>query len=118
MSVQFTVFSPTSGQILRSGRAPSVAHAMAQPEQSEDVLIGVRGSDTTQYVLDGALADRPTIPDLNTIPPSTQVTINGTSHGVCDDGFLELETDIPGTYTVRLDPPFPYQPYETDVVIP
>lgn len=113
MSVFYTAFA-TDGRVLKSGKAPSEAAARLQ---GEHVIVGVQGHDVTQYVIDGALADRPAIPDFNSVPAGTRVFVDDADHGLCNDGVVEIATDIPGTYRVRLEPPFPHQTLETDVVI-
>lgn len=56
--ILYTVYDPTTGEVLRSGSAPSQDAALLQ---GDDVLLGVAGDDVTQYVLDGVLTTRPTL---------------------------------------------------------
>ncbi|MEX2480189.1 MAG: hypothetical protein WD928_04940 [Gammaproteobacteria bacterium] len=93
-----------------------------QARAGQSVLVGVGCDDLTEYVVnpgteDAAPATRPTIADLSTVPEGTRVFVNDIDHGVCDDGKVEIESGIPGTYRVRLDPPFPWQPFEAEVVV-
>lgn len=116
MSVPFTVHG-AGGAILRSGSAPSEAAALLQ---GGNVLLGQAGSDETQYVLDGALELRPAIADLDNVPAGTVVFVDGAEMLTVPEGdpVVAIAGDVPGTYRVRLEPPFPWRPYETDVAIP
>lgn len=124
MSYDYTTYDPATGRILRVGTTDALAWAMEQAEHVVDgdpcILLGEQGDRETEMIDVAARArvPRPTIPDLATVPPGTQVFVDGADHGICDDGTVEIASDVPGTYRVRLEPPFPHQPFETDVTIP
>lgn len=93
------------------------ARNLEDPEPVEPVPPGPMPEKPAPLDAASFLVDRPKITDLNTVPAGTQVIIDNVDHGICDDGLVEIETDIAGTYKIRLNPPFPFQPYEEDVVI-
>lgn len=113
--MDFTVHN-AAGEIQKSGSVP-YEDVQAQAGPGETVLEGVRADDLTQYVADGEIVERPAIAGLDQVPEGTRVFVDGVDQGVCNDGAVEIETDIVGVYRVRLVPPFPYQPFETEVTI-
>lgn len=123
MNIKYTVYEDATGRILRSGTGPEDA-ALDQAETGQSVIIGEAGNDETQFVeiIDGnyVMTDRPVVADLNNVPEGTVVYVNSENQGTtpAGDPVVEVEADVAGTYQVRLEPPFPYQIYTEDVVIP
>lgn len=71
------------------------------------------GTYNTHYVLNGQIAERPTIQATVTgsvisgLPVPCEITIEGQTYE-CTDGTAEIETNVPGTYKVQVKA-WPYQ---------
>lgn len=115
-----TVYANTTGQILRNVDAPPDL-AQMQAGAGESLIAG-RADDLTQYVNGGIIIDRPTMPGGLSAPVITtadtamlaaqegaSVEITGPVNGTAtlDADGLEISSDIPGTYTIKVTL-FPY----------
>lgn len=121
--VRYMVYELGTGRILRSGLCPQnmVEHQAQAGEiavESEDDGI----DDSLQYVVDGAIVMRPSLPGFDkttitadgedaatmTVPVGSHVEIVAVASGVCEDGIVEITADLPDSYTVRVTDCWPY----------
>ena len=92
-----------------------------KPMETAQYIIGPEANSAEQYVLDGALVDRPTL--TLSAPPETlkvdvEMVVTGLPTGsevhhqggvaVIDDGSLEWSSDVPGVFSFMVVR-FPYQ---------
>ena len=124
MTSGFTVYD-SSGMILRSGicQEDMVSYQAQSPEES---VIPFMSDGSSQYVVDGDIAERPDSPvtvdkitflgdgldavTLSNVPVGSVVSIGSQVHTV-DDGAVEFATYLPGSYAIKVDA-FPYLPFE------
>lgn len=121
--VRYMVYEPGTGRILRSGMCPQ--NMVEQQAQDDEIAVESEDDgidDSLQYVVDGEIVMRPTLPgfDKTTItadgedaatmivPIGSHVEIVGVASGVCEDGEVEITADLPDTYTVRITNCWPY----------
>ena len=118
----FVVYDAT-GLILRSGVC-ALADMDLQAGAGELVMEGL-ANDTLEYVVDGAIVQRPPMPVLVSattvpangvsvvsftgIPAGALMRVNGPARDAftVDDGVADLTFDAPGTYQIDIDL-FPY----------
>lgn len=117
MMTYYSVYDAT-GRILRSGYCPTTQ--MTIQAQSGESVIDSPGDDATQYVVDGAVVDRPTFslqPNATELTPSQTFRVDNIPAGtsvkypdgdvVIDDGFLEWTSAVEGIYSFTFRN-FPY----------
>ncbi|MGD9171155.1 MAG: hypothetical protein PVI97_13990 [Candidatus Thiodiazotropha sp.] len=125
--VNFYVYD-SDGAITRCGSAPDGMVGL-QADEGETAAIG-KANDSTQYVLDGIVTDKPEMPvtiDKADVSADGEdiVTISGVPTGaLCrvgslaevsvDDGSVVLNFDEPGDYVVTLSL-FPYLDYRVTI---
>lgn len=114
----FVVFNKGSGELRVVRCSPEVAQLQPRDESEGVLPFSDPVSGLTHWVENGVVAPRPEISGLTSVPAGTRVFVDDVDHGICNDGVVEIAADVPGTYRVRLEPPFPYQQFETDVTIP
>ena len=101
--MDFTVYDAL-GKILRTGECPEdMVPLQAQPEEA---VVGLASHQDTQYVLQGAVLDRPDNPAtlvgtaLFNLPVPCQITVNGLAFD-CDQASATL-TLPPGEYALQV----------------
>lgn len=103
----FTLYEAESGRILSAGMCDHRSWD-GQPEPK----LEAPSDPDRDYVVEGAVVPRPEIGEV--VPAATDVVVEHETEGVVLDGVTEadealaFEWPIPGRYTVRLTPPFPY----------
>lgn len=121
MAFPYSIYHLDTGQIITSGTCSMFRDVVAQPISAAEICIGIELDGATQYVVEGAPAERPvlldktewTLPDDGgsvqfPVPENTVVRYEGEASAV-DDGAFEFEGDTPGEYRFMIEPPFPYQ---------
>jgi hypothetical protein len=123
--MNFMVYDST-GRIVRHGSCPEVDFLSQASHPGEMVMEGT-ANDSTQYILDGVLTDKPaqpmtvdkTVVNVNepvtiaNVLPGTSAEVDGES-AIVDDGILEVIFDTSGEYGIRLSL-FPYLDYEATI---
>jgi hypothetical protein len=113
--MEFFIFKISTGEIIAN-------RATSEPEKIEERYITAgldwrEGHAEDEYMLNGQKIARPTLPepaasyDLTALPAGTIVTVadeSGTVHEITDLSET-LTLQGPQTYSVNVDPPFPYQ---------
>jgi hypothetical protein len=112
-----------AGEILRTVSAPREIMTL-QCKQGEFFVYG-EGNDTTQYITQGELTDKPMMPividKLNCLADGVElITVTGIPVGasitlgdlsaIAEDDSLELSFDIPGSYPLSIQR-WPYVSY-------
>lgn len=106
------------GRILRTVSCPDFL-AEAQCRAGEVYLEG-QANDATQYILNGAVTDRPTMQarlsakTISGVPAGAVIAIDGQTVGTADGTPIELSFDLPGDYAVTAEL-FPYITWEVTV---
>ncbi len=127
--MDFTVYDPINGRILRFGSAGDEERCLAQAIEGERVLVGLAGDDVTRFVDPQTLelADRPELKiereykiDRSrfeevaiVLPEGTEIIFEGVSHPAQNE--LIFTTQKPGRFVFRLTAPFPYQEKEITI---
>jgi hypothetical protein len=116
-----TEYDPATGRITAlnsySGIDEDSIEASKRPDRD---YIEAESYIYTQYVLDGAVVDRPASPvtlsdlTLQGVPTGSTLTINGDSYEA--EGDVELEFPLPGTYSLRVEC-WPYKDWAGEVVV-
>lgn len=114
----FVVYKTTTGEILRTGRAPDDMLTI-QAGAGETVIEGT-ANDATQYVAAGVVTNKPPMgctinkttmlangvdsATISGVPNPTTARVSGpaSSTATVIDGTLQLTFDLPGTYKVAL----------------
>jgi hypothetical protein len=105
------VIADSTGRITQRMMMPASMVELQTPPTGGSVVIG-DGDWNTHYVVNGAIAPRPTNPAaqngtvLSNLPSAATVTINGIAYTV-DDGTLEMTFPNAGTYAITVSC-FPY----------
>lgn len=120
--INYIIYSTINGEILRTGVTPELEQQVINP--SEAALEGM-ADGRTQYVVDGAVVDRPENPTtvnktevladgvdafaFSNYPASSVIMIEGNLRyfGVLAAGADDFVTSYPGAYTVTVFS-FPY----------
>lgn len=127
--ISWTVYDTRNGRILRSGSASDLQTVYAQVrEPFEDIMLFENWSFGTHYIVGGVAIARPTNPGFN----KTEITadgsdaailslgtpfaavIDGAPHSIAD-GVLEITSELPATYRVRVEA-FPFLDYVAEIV--
>lgn len=122
----FTIYEPTTGQILRSG-ACIASDLELQLQEGEALVLG-SSDDLTHYVLDGEIVDRPTFSISKTeivaddvdeavianLPDPVTITVDGVPYEVAG-GTLAITSPMPAAYKIEIDH-WPYRPFKVEVV--
>ena len=129
MGFPFSIYRLGTGEIISSGQCSMYRDVVAQPISADEICIDVELNRSTQYVLNGAPAERPlliektewSLPDDGpvvqfAVPENTIVRYEGVASTV-DDGAFEFEGDTPGEYRFIIEPPFPYQRQLVGIVV-
>ena len=114
-------FDPEDGRILKVLVGQDDVIEANKPSETAQYIIGPEADSAEQYVLDGALVDRPLMslsPPPETLQVDVEMVITGLPTGsevhhqggvaVIDDGSLEWSSDLPGVYSFMVVK-FPYQ---------
>lgn len=127
--MDFTVYDPINGRILRAGSAGDEERCLAQALKGERVLVGLAGNDVTRYV-DPATLELTERPELKVeseyridrarleevaiaLPKDTEIIFEGASHPAQSE--LIFTTQKPGRFVFMLIAPFPYQEKEITI---
>lgn len=129
MAYPFTIYRLDTGEIIRTGTCSMYRDVVAQPISEGEICLDVQLNAATQYIVDGAAADRPAVveklfwslPDEAEslsfpVPNGTVVRYDG-GEAVVDDGAFEFGSDVPGNFLFVIEPPFPYQRQELRVSV-
>ena len=106
-------FDPEGGRILKVLVGQDDVIEANKPSETAQYIIGPEADSAEQYVLDGALVDRPlmSLSDVEMVitglPTGSEVHHQG-GVAVIDDGSLEWSSDLPGVYSFMVVK-FPYQ---------
>lgn len=123
----FTIYNPETGAIQRSGWCRRGDLGL-QIRPGEAAVFDQSGNDMTQYVLDGAIVDRPTFAVSKTaiaaddldeavitgLPDPVTVLVDGVAHEVTG-GTIAITAAMPATYRIEIDH-WPYMPFNEEVV--
>jgi hypothetical protein len=114
-------FDPEDGRILKVLVGQDDVIEANKPSETAQYISGPEADSTEQYVLEGALVDRPLMslsPPPETLQVDVEMVITGLPTGsevhhqggvaVIDDGSLEWSSDLPGVYSFMVVK-FPYQ---------
>lgn len=114
-------FDPEDGRILKVLVGQDDVIEANKPSETAQYISGPEADSTEQYVLEGALVDRPLMslsPPPETLQVDVEMVITGLPTGsevhhqggvaVIDDGSLEWASDLPGVYSFMVVK-FPYQ---------
>ena len=102
-------YDPESGRVLSNCRCDLDTYVRRPPGNYLDG----RANAETQYVVDGALVERPEIAE--TVSKGTRVIVWHEAEGTIVDTVTErddvLDFDLPflGRYSIRYEPPFPFK---------
>ena len=111
--IQFCVYTKNTGEILRSGIAPSKESSLAQAGDNEAVLFEP-ANDEFQYVdlRTKQITDKLELPhsyevnglvaSLTRLPPNTDVIVQGRVQGVVNDSQATIDFDQPMEATIVL----------------
>lgn len=122
--MNFVLYQPEDGRIVSVGWAATEAQAQLQATGGTAILIDATGLDTTHYVLDGAIAERPalSLPPVTLaaggaaqvvsppLPAGTIVTIGGGPAAMSAQGEVVHQPAAPGLVRFDIEPPWPWQP--------
>lgn len=129
--MNFIVYEPASGRIVSLGFAANEGQAAMQAGPGLGVLVGGYGLDTTHYVQDGAVAERPAIALVTVslpigeqpvsvsppLPAGSAATTGGGPALMNDAGeVLHIPTSA-GAWTYEISPPWPWQPGTITVIV-
>ncbi|MBD9511642.1 hypothetical protein IB265_33340 [Ensifer sp. ENS10] len=123
----FTIYDPATGAINRYGYCRR-GDLELQVRPGEAAIFGETGNDVTQYVLDGAIVDRPVFTISKTaiaadnvdeavitgLPDPAWVVIDGHPFEVAG-GTLSISSHMPASYSLHIDH-WPYMPFDAEVV--
>lgn len=129
--MNFVVYEPASGRIVSAGFAANEEQAAMQAAAGLAVLVGAYGLDTTHYVQDGAVAERPAIalvpvslpigghavPVSPPLPPGSVATTGGGPALMSEAGELLHSPTAAGVWTYDISPPWPWQPGTITVIV-
>ena len=102
--MKFTVYSASTGKILRTGEC-SPYDLLLQARNTSECAIGKEANDATQYILNGEVTDKHEITAtlsglvISGLPIPVTVTIERVRYEVVD-GTVELSFNFPGAYKV------------------
>jgi hypothetical protein len=114
-------YDPTDGRILTSGSYAEIDIELNRPTPEAKTIEADNANQGTQYVLDGALTDRPEMAlsgMQNVLEVNEEMVITGIPVGtvvhhadgelIVDDDLLEWASNVPGVFYLRILN-FPYQ---------
>ena len=114
-------YDPTDGKILTSGSYAEIDIELNRPTPEAKIIEADNANQGTQYVLDGALADRPEMVlsgMQDVLGVNEEMVVTGLPVGTVvhhadgeltvDDGSLEWASNVPGAFYLRILN-FPYQ---------
>jgi hypothetical protein len=122
--VNYFVYTTATGEITRYGAAPAPLSDQEGP--GETAVEGTLTDINKQYVLNGVVIDKPTVPqpegasyDLTLLPPGTTVEVTNESGDilVITELVEPLVLENAGTYQFFVAPPFPYQPMRCTIEV-
>lgn len=125
MSKQFVIYDLSTGQVLVNRVTRDEVKLVNDYLLTGNGYVEGEANSDAEYVNDGVIVPRPTLPSLSASYDLTAMPI-GTVIYVTDESdtrheITELtETLIlqgPQTYIVRVNPPFPYVPIETKLEV-
>ena len=123
--IQITTYEPASGRIAQMMTLKDDAEA-----DQNGIWIEGHWDGREYYVLNGEPTERPGtgLPETHTIaantdwivpniPQDTVVYVDDEDVGTVGTGDLILSFEFPATYSVRLEPPFPWKPATCEVTV-
>jgi len=118
--MNYIVYEPCTGKILRSGKCPDNMIGI-QAEFGQSVIEGV-ANDTTQFIDNTVVIDKSENPatidkatihadgvdivTISTLPNPTIINLSGEKY-IVSDGVFSFTVDTPGAYVINCDA-FPY----------
>jgi hypothetical protein len=135
MMRKYTMYEIKTGRVIQTGFSVD-ANLYLKKSAETDVILDVH-ADSTQYVSDSRLCNRPSMVEdlgfsldkvsihadgidvatMSNIPTSSMVVYSGPDSArreLVQDGTLEFVTDIPGEHVIRIEC-FPYLPEEVTI---
>lgn len=123
------VFLAETGRVLFATTSTRPQDMQALVTAPGQIVIDGFCDNATQYVLDGEVTERPALLDQLDysmqadgleafeidVPEGTLVLFQDEWHTITD-GLFEFTTAVPGTYPLRIEPPFPFITQDVRIV--